>query len=226
MLPGKKKICERETGKTATPFQVCWCYWEKELGAFWWGKFRSSVKMFYTVLSVGMKENLYWLNETPWSLQCGLMGFSGFSMTAQIWTVVERPSCLPKECSELPLLCCFIECCNMKSKNCILLQTLSRFSGPQITLPSMAVQILPKKSRQMLWAASELPAPCTMYLCPEIFHIPFTRKEHTGKCYPFASIYKVCIKLSGNPVFRGFTEIDFTMWQTVPEQGSKQGMYV
>lgn len=29
----KKKICERETEKTAMAFQICWYYWEKELGA-------------------------------------------------------------------------------------------------------------------------------------------------------------------------------------------------
>lgn len=101
----KKKICERETEKAASPFQICWCYWEKELGAFWWGKSKSSAEGFYIVSFVGGEREfllIKWdsLVSSVWRslfLQRMAPGFQRAPpWPPQIWPVVGRPYCLPE----------------------------------------------------------------------------------------------------------------------------------
>lgn len=158
-------------------------------------------------------------------------GFSGLLHDSPGMDSGGEPSCLQKGSSELPPLCCFIEQCKVKSKNCVFPQTLSRFPGPQIPLPSMAVQVLLKKNQAKRSGQHQISLVHVPYLFILRFSIspsPGGNPFHgeTGKCYTFASIYKVHIKL-----FVKQSSLQGIHWHrlsyvAVPGQGSKQGMYV
>lgn len=79
----KKNLPVRE--EPATPFQTCWCYWEKELGVFSWGQSLRSVEGFYAVSYIGGEREFLLIKQGSLVSRCGglsfcrevLMDFSG-----------------------------------------------------------------------------------------------------------------------------------------------------
>lgn len=109
----KKKISLRE--KPATPFQICWCYCEKDLGTFWWGKSQRSVEGFYVVSSIAGERGFILIKRGSLVFRWGglspkkhLWAFAGSSVSNPDVGSAEE-ALLPPESGFWSPYCCFTE---------------------------------------------------------------------------------------------------------------------